>query len=367
MSNKNLKVLHSAALLSPPSGILMQMKSEQEIASKLGLNWEVKMYMPDNNDQTAISHLDPSIKNSDLKTPIKKINAWFKLRKNYHDWLLDQQQHVDVFLLRYYVHDPFQLMFLKKCKKPVYLIHHTLEEPELKLAGGVSGFIRSGLEKLIGKQSIALSKGVVGVTQEIINYEKSRISFNKASYIYPNGIVYKSLDLIDKRNLNIPELLFVANFAPWHGLDLILNQLVKNKDNFILHLVGEVPENLMPLTVDPRVVVHGKLTSNEISTLSSRCWVGLACFSLQLKKMYEACPLKVREYLMLGLPVYGDYIDIFPKDVPYFRQGSSDINQILVFAFESRNFSKQSIAYMAKDLINKENILEDFYSWLEKN
>ncbi|MEK5745027.1 glycosyltransferase family 1 protein, partial [Acinetobacter variabilis] len=92
-----------------------------------------------------------------------------------------------------------------------------------KLPGGFSGWLRSQLESQLGKPTISTAKGIIGVTQEILNYEKLRSSsFDKASFIYPNGIIYKTLDLLDKRNEKIPELLFVANFAPWHGLDLLL-------------------------------------------------------------------------------------------------------------------------------------------------
>ncbi|MCK4078406.1 glycosyltransferase family 4 protein [Acinetobacter radioresistens] len=368
LSKKNIKVLHTAALLSPPSGIISQMTWEQDAALNLDIEWRVQMYCPLNSENiSSVSFFDKNIDRLSIKTPLDKLIAWFKLRRNYHEWLLNQQDDIDIFVLRYYVHDPFQLRFLKRCKKPVYLVHHTLEEPELKLPGGFSGWLRSQLESQLGKPTISTAKGIIGVTQEILNYEKLRSSsFDKASFIYPNGIIYKTLDLLDKRNEKIPELLFVANFAPWHGLDLLLNELTKSNEKFILHLVGNLTSDLQVLAQDKRVIVHGRLNHEEIIELSQRCWIGLSSFALQRNKMKEACPLKVREYLMLGLPVYGNYKDIFPKESVFFKEGDENIDEILRFAYDSRNLNKREVALMAKDQIDKEVLLSKLCNWLLK-
>jgi len=369
ISTKKVKVLHTAALLSPSSGMVSQMIWEQEAAISLGIDWQVKMYSPLNAENIAsVSYCDSTVDKLKIKTRLEKLKAWFKLRKNYHEWLLEQQDKVDIFLLRYYVHDPYQLMFLKHCKKPVYFVHHTLEEPELKLPGGISGWIRSKLESTLGKPTISLGCGIIGVTQEILDYEKARsLSLDKASYVYPNGIMYKPLDLQDERSASTPELLFVANFAPWHGLDLLLKGLILNKENFVLHLVGNIPNELRAFTEDKRIIVHGRLSHDEIIKLSRKCWIGLSSFALERNKMKQACPLKVREYLMLGLPVYGNYQDIFPKEAIYFKKGNESIVEILKFAHTSRNLSKSEIASMAKDQIDKKELLRNLYAWLIKD
>jgi len=64
MSNaqKKLRILHSAALLSPPSGILAQMDWEQEAANAMNIDWQVSMYCPKNTPNTAnVLHQDESI------------------------------------------------------------------------------------------------------------------------------------------------------------------------------------------------------------------------------------------------------------------------------------------------------------------
>lgn len=365
-NTKALRVLHSAALLSPPSGILSQMQWENEAAQELGLPWSVVMFCPLNSmSNKAITHFDDQVDSSKINSPLRKCLAWRDLRKNYHQWLLTQQDQVDVFVLRYYVHDPYQMLFTKRCKKPIFFVHHTLETPELALGGHVSAFIRSNLEKIFGRLTLPRATGLVAVTDEILRYEKHRASLdNVPAFIYPNGIIYKASISVDNRTGQVPELLFVANFAPWHGLDILLKALLESEEKCILHLVGKIPEELLPLVNDDRIVVHGALAHAQIAELSQRCWLGLSSFGLWRNKMKQACPLKVREYLSLGLPVYGNYTDVFPQSVGFFRSGSENIREICTFAKESRVLSKREISASARTWIDKAKLLTNLDGFL---
>lgn len=361
------RVLHSAALLRPPSGICTQMDWEQEAANELGIDWQVKMYCPwKSASNFKVLHFDNQISATAIQTSIEKFKAWINLRRNYHQWLLNQQETIDIFLLRYYVHDPFQWQFVRQCKKPVYLVHHTLEIPELALPGGINGFVRSTLEKIIGRASIKKAAGIIGVTQEIADYELARSGTSKQkSHIYPNGIVFRNQILHDRRSTDIPELLFVANFAPWHGLDRLLIAMRHSNAKLKLHLVGKIPDILLPMTQDPRIEAHGNLSHEQIKHLSEQCWIGLASFALDRKKMNQACPLKTREYLMFGLPVYGDYKDIFPENTPYFQTGNENLEEILSFAKKTRTLEKNQIASLAQPSIDKKNLLAELFSSIQ--
>jgi glycosyltransferase involved in cell wall biosynthesis len=358
----DIRILHAAALLSPSSGMCTQMAWELEAAEKLGIEWQVKMYCPKNSpDGYRVMHFDNSIDSKNLKNPFLKFFYWIKLRFNYHHWLTQQEDDVDIYILRYYVHDPFQYFFAKRCKKPIYFVHHTLEVPELQLAGGMAGWIRASLENFIGKKTLQLSKGVIGVTKEIVDYEMSRINTpKKINYVYPNGILYKQPTPKDRRG-DTPELLFVANFSPWHGLDRVLHAIKKSDENFVLHLVGKVPNELKDQITDPRVKLHGHLNQNQIVELSEQCWIGLASFALDRNKMKQACPLKSREYLMLGLPVYGDYQDVFPDNFIYYKKDKDNISSILNFCHQVRDCSKNDISVNSYPFIDKKILLSDIY------
>lgn len=362
------RVLHSAALLRPPSGICTQMDWEQEAADSLKIDWEVKMYCPDRTEGGyKVYHIDPTINIKQTTNIAGKIKNWVLLRRNYHVWLLNQQDKVDIFLLRYYVHDPFQYWFIKKCSKPVCFVHHTLEVEELALPGTLLSWVRSNLEKIIGKFAIAASDCVVGVTQEIVDYELSRSSnLKKPAYVYPNGVIYSDQEIVDRRCGDIPEILFVANFAPWHGLDRLLKEVERSDAQFVLHLVGRIPDELHPLVLDSRIKVHGALSHQEINELSQRCWIGLSSFGLDRNGMKQACPLKVREYLTLGLPVYGSYRDIFPLNFEFFGFGSPSLSEIVEFSRKMKKIPRDKVRAASKCFIDKSELLQNLYSSLNK-
>lgn len=365
-SKRPIRILHSAALLRPSSGMLTQMEWEQEAADDLGLLWAVKMYCPsDTRGDWSILHRDPAVVTGTPDSTLKKLRAWLRLRFRYHRWLLAQQDSIDIFLLRYYVHDPFQMWFVQECSKPVYFVHHTLEVPELRLPGTPTARLRAQLERIVGKRCLSAATGIIGVTDEIVRYEKSRTNRDTMrSFVYPNGIHITKTPVNDTRSASVPEFLFVANFSPWHGLDILLQEVSQSEQRFLLHLVGRIPNALQPYTHDPRIQVHGELVHDEILKLSEQCWIGLASFALKRKEMQQACPLKVREYLMLGLPVYGDYTDCFPPGSAFFRKGSTRIDEVIEFAHETRHLRKDEVLSMARAWIDKKLLVSELHDAL---
>jgi hypothetical protein len=112
---------------------------------------------------------------------IKKAYAWFKIRKEFYNWLLNESLNYDIILLRYSVHDPFLLAFLHKVLIPTYLVHHTLELPELNSLG-VLGKCRGQADSLLGRACISRAAGIIGVTQEIVEFEQTRIIKKKKKH-----------------------------------------------------------------------------------------------------------------------------------------------------------------------------------------
>ena len=80
--------------------------------------------------------------------------------------------------------------------------------------------------------------------------------------------------------------------------------------------------------------------------------------------MREACTLKVREYLMLGIPVYAGYTDVFPESFRFYKKGEADIEAILNFAHSQRISSRIEICVASHPYINKEILLEKLYDEL---
>jgi len=337
------------------------MEMELEAAKKANLDWSVKVFCPYKAGE--ISRLFEFSKLAQAKTG--KSSYWnrvcsvLKLSHEYHSWLLSKEREVDIFVLRYHPHDLFQLCFLKKTRKPVYFVHHTLEVPELYSSRNVTGIIKGLVEKVMGKRAIIKSKATIGVTSEIIEYEINRTrQQNRKTILYPNGILISESIPKDKRG-SVPEILFVANhFQIWQGLDLLLESIEKSKSVFTLHLVGNIPSKEMErLQKEPRIILHGKLTAAQIQSLSESSWVGLSSLALYRKQMAEASTLKVREYLNNGLPAYAAYRETLPINFPYYKQGNPDIAQILNYCNEMRNVSRSDVRNAAAPYIDKAILL----------
>lgn len=362
-----MKILHTAAMLSFSPGIYKQMTWENQAAINLNISLTSKIFCPvgvyPNTDVTQYATFNRA------NNFIHKTILWVKLRKEYFNWLEKQQDFFDLIILRYSVHDIFLLNFLKNAKVPIYLVHHTLELPELEGFGALGKF-RALLEKIIGNTCLKEAHGLICVTDEIKKYELSRIgssSSTKPIYIYPNGILSDQNILSDSRD-KIPEILFVASyFFEWHGLDLLLQNIKNSKEDFILNIVGRVDDSHKNMVSnDNRVIFHGLKNTEEIRKISEKCWVGLSSFALYRKGMNEACTLKVREYLNMGLPVYSGHKDVFPEDFDYYMIGEPNISKIIAYAKYTRFSKRDSISEASEKYINKQNILLNLYNDLSK-
>lgn len=358
-----MRILHAAPMRKKSSGIINQMHWEKKAAQEIGLDWKVHIFTSDKS----LSKKDNIFIYS--QNSASSSNSMF--RREYYEWLVSQEEQVDCYILRYSNFDYHQYLFIKKIKKPVYLVHHTLELPELLLSGTIKSFIQATVEALIGKFSIALAYGNIGVTQEILDYENSRIKISKKSIVYPNGIFYEeNLDcLIKDDRTEFPEIVFIAShFYPWHGLDLLLKSIKNNNSTFKLHIIGNV-DNLYKKIVekDTRVVFHGHLDQSEIDKILSVAWVGLSSFALFRNKMKQACTLKVREYLKAGLPVYASYEEILPNDFPFYKNSDPNIESVLDYCYEMRKFTKSLVSKNAKAYISKKVLLEDLHNKIVKD
>jgi len=305
---------------------------EQAAADSLSLNWDVRVFLPNFGMlNPSDERLNQTIAQRDIRSFPQKLLDWRKLRKKYYSRLLSIEDDYDVFLLRYSLHDPFQNAFIKKTTKPVWTVHHTLEVPVLSCTRSIVGRARAWAESNIGRNTLEHVQGVIGVTDEIVGYELSRVATSQlSSAVYPNGIIYSNFVAADERT-KIPELIFIASdFYPWQGLDLLLSELENNTDDLVLHLVGHLSKgDQNRVNRDSRVKFHGYLSRDQIQSLICRSSVGLTALALERKNMKQACTLKAREYLMMGLPVYSGHTDVFPTEFPYYRCGPVDLAAIL--------------------------------------
>jgi glycosyltransferase involved in cell wall biosynthesis len=189
--------------------------------------------------------------------------------------------------------------------------------------------------------------------------------------VYPNGIAYDGQLTVPncevERN-TVPEFVFVAGeFTPWQGLDVLTKSIAESSSKFILHLVGRLSSRQQAeLEGDDRMVCHGRLDGDAIQKIYQSCWLGIASFGLFRKGLEEACTLKVREYLMSGLPVYSGHTDVFPENFPYYKNGPANIDDILAFANGIKDVSRAEISIASESYISKDVLLLRLYKLLEQ-
>ncbi|MCP6060133.1 hypothetical protein NL388_33245, partial [Klebsiella pneumoniae] len=84
---------------------------------------------------------------------------------------------------------------------------------------------------------------------------RKRAQVSSKEFLYPNGVFFDQGPVPDSRT-EVPELLFVAgHFASWHGLDLLLDEISSSRDQFVLHLVGDLSEDdHVRASMDKRIV-----------------------------------------------------------------------------------------------------------------
>ncbi len=119
-----------------------------------------------------------------------------------------------------------------------------------------------------------------------------------------------------------PRLLFVGSAgSPWHGLERVA-ELATLFPALGIDVVGcTAPSGPWPESVR----FHGALPAAGYAPLVRGATAAVGTLALYRKSMDEACPLKVREYLALGLPVLAAYRDTdLPDDVDYFLRLPND-------------------------------------------
>lgn len=143
--------------------------------------------------------------------------------------------------------------------------------------------------------------GFVPVTREVADLPYVR-KWDKPICVVPNAIRLAEFDMAPPTSPEkLPRIAFIGQVAPWHGVDKIITLAKKTTGRLEIDLIGadacDLPECPSNLTC------HGYLKPEDYLPILAGCDVGLDGLSLHLKGMYEACPLKIREYVACGLPL----------------------------------------------------------------
>jgi glycosyltransferase involved in cell wall biosynthesis len=264
--------------------------------------------------------------------------------------LMESLDKENIFYLRY----PYPLFFFfyilikkrKKCK--LVTEHNTIEVEEFRL-NIYRSFYLYFIDSILGKLSRQYADAIVGVTEEITNHEIAiACDPDKPHITIGNGIDTKRIKL--RKPPRSPcsklQLLCVASFSRWHGIDRIINGLADyaGATRVILHIVGEgiELENLKRLSnecqVENDVIFHGFLKGEALDKLFDMCHIAIGSLGIHRKGLNMTSELKIREYTARGIPFVCSAVDQdFPNKFPYIKSvpgddSALDIEEIIRFA-----------------------------------
>ena len=175
------------------------------------------------------------------------------------------------------------------------------------------------VNRLLRGPTLRSAAGFVCVTNEIAS-SPSYTPFRKPTVVIANGIdLHRREPLPAPRGGNGRMVFLGAPRHPWHGVDKIV-ALAHEMPDVAFDIVGLTPAELPGGAPAPaNMTLHGRLSPTEYEPILERADVGIGSLALHRNGMTEASPLKVREYLLYGLPVVVGYEDTdFIGDDPWF-------------------------------------------------
>lgn len=226
--------------------------------------------------------------------------------------------------------------------------HHTKETTELSVE-------RSGLCSLLGEslltpRVLAHCIGIIGVTDEIRDYQCRRLNRPIPSETISNGVTVDverqtGFQRFDGRHLT---LVFVAaRFRPWHGLDRLVNSLRHYHGPVFItvKLVGEVGgSDLIQIqrlsNPNTQIEIVSARNGDELDAFVARANLAISSLALDRSGLTQGCVLKTRQYMANGIPFFYGYqdCDIEPGFDLALRintaEGVFDLEPIINFATE---------------------------------
>jgi hypothetical protein len=285
----------------------------------------------------------------------------FKFSKNY-----------EMVLLRYIPADPFFALLVLSAGQRIYTVHHTREKTEVlnKFRFSLKNIIKFITELIFGPFCRSFAGGLLVKTHEIGVFQAMHsIGKSKTDFIlYPNA--GGKSHITEDRRSGSPTFLFIGSNLnqPWQGLDILLNLLRNLQGEYRFHVIGEASFKLKEkMRENPQITYHGVLSEKQIIEVASFCDIGLSVFALFRKNMSEACPLKVRQYLNLGLPVYLPHKDVFPRTFNYCKYGNGEASDIIKYCFRARKWSREDVIKESQKYISRKQIMQRTIRQLRRN
>lgn len=243
-------------------------------------------------------------------------------------------QSQDLVLFRYPFATPGLLELVKEFGHQVIFEHNTIESvEELMLQRSHLSrlpfslrpdYLRYAIQTRVFKQTdetrlgplvLAHALGGICVSQEIAEYEMDRCKS------YPTTVVSNGVYMAQKQVAQLVPFqnelrvcMMIGSPAIWHGYDRMFSGLLRYSGQdcrIAIDIIGmnRPDETQVPNANRPEIQWLGVMSREEIARHLGLCHMAIGTLALFRKEMQEASPLKVRECLMLGMPMLLGYYD----------------------------------------------------------
>ena len=239
--------------------------------------------------------------------PVRGAGSWFVQAERLVGDVLALQP--DVAYHRFNVYFPaLERLF---ARVPTVVELNTLDVPEYRASMSRARF---AYHQLTRGRILGGASGYVAVTEEIA---RSVASYHKPALVLGNAVQLSAVSpLPPARGERSSAVLIAAKpDEAWHGLDKLL-ALARALPALDVHVIGQLSAAL-DTPPPPNVKLYGFLGEDRYRALLADVDVGIGPLALHRKHMDEACPLKTREYLALGMPVVAGYRDPDLHNVPH--------------------------------------------------
>lgn len=362
------KIVHLSVKRLHSYGQLQQLIAENKCSLELSTDchWEVVAYDNKGGDPPWLNQLPNII----------RIFPFLRLFFTYYQ-ALRLSKDSDFVLIRHPALDylgPLICIFNSK----LIHYHHAITSIEMSsIFASPLRYILPPLELFLNILQSFSTRQVVAVTREIANhYSRLSVSKKHSIALYPNAFNY-NIYKPTRSNYhdNQIRIAFACGFfAPWQGLDLLINDLVKDHSDTLginslsisFHLIGRIAAKDKQLISDvaPRlhpslsIQTYDSLTHSSCIDVIRTCNIGLGSLALDREGLSESCSLKVREYLSLGIPVLCPYPDTsLPTNIVYYLQEAPTLNNIIKLFNRTRHISASAIHDHSRQFLHKTNAM----------
>lgn len=154
--------------------------------------------------------------------------------------------------------------------------------------------------------------GYIGVTEEIRSFQERNYYGKKIpSAVISNGVKKRiefsnDLPLIDTNKAEIIFVFFAGSEYNWHNFERLTKSILNHlSSNIFIHYYGKKNQKI----IHPNIKYFESYNDEILNELYNKNVIGIGSLGLYKNKLFEACPLKVRDYWSLGFPVILGYRD----------------------------------------------------------